>query len=183
MMRECRKLLDALEPSPVDVLEISGTAYRTFGFERYETAHYPTFDICTMTTANKYDLIIAQQVFEHLRYPYRAARNVYAMLKAGGHFLIQTPFLVRVHQHPGDYCRWTADGLRYFLAECGFSFEKIQTGAWGNRACIKANFRRWVPYRPWMHSLRNEPAFPYHVWALATKTPEVGIDPIESSAR
>jgi hypothetical protein len=91
------------------------------------------------------------------------------MLKSDGYFLITTPFLLRVHNFPIDCSRWTETGIKYFLAECGFDIERIQTGSWGNRACIQANFLNWAIYRPWFHSLKNEPDFPVVVWALAQK--------------
>ena len=58
--------------------------------------------------------------------------------------------------------------MKYFLAECGFDLERIQTASWGNRACIKANFNKWAR-RGWFGSLHNEPDFPVTVWALAQK--------------
>ena len=62
-----------------------------------------------------FDLIIAEQVFEHLKWPYRAAKNVYRMLRPGGSFLITTPFLVRCHEMPDDCTRWTDTELKNFL--------------------------------------------------------------------
>ena len=150
-------------------LEISGSDWRDFSFRSYESVEFPNFDICKEMLNSKFDLIIAEQVFEHLLWPYRAGRNVYQMLDMGGYFLITTPFLVRIHECPVDCSRWTEAGLRYLLAECGFSLENIETGSWGNRACIRANEKHWVAYRGWFHSLRNEPDFPVSVWALARK--------------
>jgi len=91
------------------------------------------------------------------------------MLTPGGYFLVSTPFLLRIHNEPTDCTRWTETGLRHFLAESGFPLAEIQTGSWGNRACVKSNFGWWARYHPWIHSLRNEPEFPVHVWALARK--------------
>jgi SAM-dependent methyltransferase len=172
MYRECAKLLAALDPSQLDVLEIS-PGDREFGsqfaFKSVSRADYPSFDICRdRLEENRFDLIIADQVFEHLLWPYRAARNVHAMLKPGGHCLITTPFLLRVHNAPVDCSRWTELGIRYLLAECGFPLENITTGSWGNRECVRANFNRWVAQTP-LASLHNEPDFPVVVWALARK--------------
>jgi len=114
-------------------------------------------------------LIIAEQVFEHLLWPYRAGKNIYKMLNSKGYFLITTPFLIRIHDYPTDCSRWTETGLKYLLAECGFNLESIQTGAWGNRACVVANFARWEVYNPSLHSLENEPDFFLSVWAIAQK--------------
>jgi SAM-dependent methyltransferase len=165
---ETRRLIEELSPETCSALEISGTAWRTrVRFQSYRSVAFPEFDICDAGLAEKFDIIIAEQVFEHLHWPGRAARNVLGMLKPGGHFLITTPFLIRVHNVPTDCTRWTETGIRYFLAECGFPLEQIRTGAWGNRPCVKANFTDWPTFRPWLHSLRNEPEFPVVVWALA----------------
>ncbi|NJM60946.1 MAG: hypothetical protein HC849_13210 [Oscillatoriales cyanobacterium RU_3_3] len=96
-------------------------------------------------------------------------KNIYQMLDRNGYFLITIPFLIRIHDYPADCSRWTETGIKYLLAECGFNLERIQTGSWGNRACIVANFSRWEYYNPAIHSLANEPDFPLVVWALAQK--------------
>src|SRR5438552_1520606 len=94
------------------------------------------------------------------------------MVRPGGHFLISTPFLVKVHNWPVDCSRWTELGLKHFLAECGFELETIKTGAWGNRKCVCAHFNSTRPltYREGKHSLENEAEFPHHVWALARRS-------------
>lgn len=155
----------------LSAFDISGGSWRHFGFGSYKCLNYPEFDICRDVLDEKFDVIIAEHVFEHLLWPYRAARNVFAMLKPGGAFLVVTPFLIRVHDYPVDCSRWTELGIKHFLAEAGFDLDGIETGSWGNRACVKANFHRWRFYRPWMgHSLKNEPNFPVTVWALARKS-------------
>jgi len=169
MYRECFAWLAELKPECLDAMEISsGHLWQSLGFRSFVGTAYPEFDICKDTLAQTFDVIIADQVFEHLLWPYRAAKNVYAMLKPGGYFMITVPFLIRVHNIPNDCTRWTEQGLRYFLAEAGFSAEETRTGSWGNRACAKANFRHWAR-RGWFGSLANEAAFPVAVWALARK--------------
>lgn len=174
MYDDCRRFITELDPSQLDVLEISaGPHWRTMPFRSYAELNYPDFDICApLTHPKQYDLIIADQVFEHLLWPYRAAKNVFSLLRPGGHFLITTPFLIRVHMVPTDCSRWTESGIRYFLAECGFPLDTIVSRSWGNRACVKANFRRWAR-RGWLRSLKNEPDFPVAVWAFAQKPTNV----------
>lgn len=117
MYRECFKLLRELELDKLDALEISaGHMWRDLGFKTYTEANYPEFDICRDRTARQFDLIIADQVFEHLLRPYRAGKNVYGMLKPGGHFLITTPFLIRIHDVPVDCTRWTEVGMKHFMS-------------------------------------------------------------------
>jgi SAM-dependent methyltransferase len=168
MYRHCFAFIRELGAERLDVLEISAGPQwvREFTFRSYTATGYPHFDICAQSLPERFDLIIADQVFEHLKWPYRAARNVRAMLRPGGHFLVTVPFLVRVHNSPSDCTRWTEEGLGYFLQECGFAAAGITTGSWGNRDCVKANLSAWRK-RGLFGSLLNEPDFPLVVWAFA----------------
>jgi len=170
MYDDCIALLKDLNLERSDTLEISAGPYfkEKLNFHSYREANFPWFDICKDVLENKFDLIIADQVFEHLLYPHKAAKNVYSMLKAGGFFLITTPFLIKLHPVPNDCTRWTETGIKYFLNEAGFPFDEIKTKSWGNRACVKANFNKWKN-KGWFHSIKNEPEFPVVVWALAKK--------------
>ena len=98
------------------VAQASGRAVRPIGRcdRRPRTIGTPLDDT--------FDLIIAEQVFEHLLWPYRAARNVHRMLRPGGSFLITTPFLVKIHPVPNDCSRWTETGMKHLLAEAGGRF-------------------------------------------------------------
>jgi SAM-dependent methyltransferase len=154
----------------MDALELSGRTWQTHPFRSYRAIDYPEYDVCLDPLPDRFDFIVAEQVFEHLLWPYRAGRNVEAMLRPGGYFLITTPFLFPVHPSPFDCSRWTETGMRYFLAECGFPLDAIVTGSWGNRACVAAYMKGRAPYRAWKHSLRNEPYNPVMVWALARKS-------------
>lgn len=170
MNRETRALVSSLSPSTLSTLEISGSRWgEDMPFRRYRSVHYPEFDICVSSLEETFDLVIAEQVFQHLLWPYQAGKNVYKMLNPGGCFLVTTSFLLRVTNCPIDCSRWTETGLKYLLAECGFAIERTRSGSWGNRACVRANFSHWPQYRPWFHSLKNEPNFPVVVWALARK--------------
>ena len=170
MNRETRRIVKSLHPEELNVLEISGNTWGNWeSFKSYKSLKYPDFDICESYLEETFDLIIAEQIFEHLLWPYRAGKNIYRMLNSKGYFLITTPFLIRIHDYPTDCSRWTETGIKYLLAECGFNLESIQTGAWGNRACVVANFARWELYNPSIHSLANEPDFPLVVWAIAQK--------------
>lgn len=169
MDSETKKLVEALEFSEMDVLEISGSKWEYLDSKTYTNVHFPKFDICSEILPKKYDLIISEQVFEHLLYPYRAGKNVYKMLKKGGYFLITTPFLLRIHECPTDCTRWTPTGMKYFLAECGFDLEEIIVDSWGNKSSVKGNLTDWRIYNPVFHSLKNQREFPIVVWALARK--------------
>lgn len=173
MYRRCFEFIRGIRPETLDVLEISGGPQwrRAFEFGTYTATEFPDFDICSEALDREFDLIIADQVFEHLPWPMRAGRNVHKMLRPGGYFIIATPFLVRVHDVPIDCSRWTKQGLSYLLQECGFREQDIKTDAWGNRKCVRANFSKWRRYGLY-RSLANEPDFPIMVWAIAQKNVE-----------
>lgn len=166
---ECRRWIDEMGPQTLDVLEISaGAAWRDIPFRSFTEMNYPAYDICNDRLDRQFDLVIADQVFEHLLWPYRAGRHVFDMVKPGGHFMVMTPFLIRIHDVPVDCSRWTETGMRYFLAECGFELETVRTGAWGNRDALKANLVSWARVG-WRKEFPNEPAYPQSIWALARK--------------
>ena len=115
----CKKLLEdkCINLNNYNVLEISGGEYwrENLSFKNYKSLNYPEFDICLNKTEDKFDLIIADNIWEHLKFPYRATKNIYEMLNENGFFLIIVPFLVRVHEVPIDCSRWTKYGLMHFL--------------------------------------------------------------------
>jgi len=160
---DCR-LLDVVEISP------GNERWRFFPFKSHVCTTYPDYDLCSGPFKKEaFDLIIAEQVLEHVQRPDRAARSAWEMLRPGGWFLVTTPFLIRVHAYPDDFSRWTEQGLKGLLVQAGFPEYRLRTGAWGNRACVKASLRRFPSYIPWLHSLKNEPLFPIVVWAYAQK--------------
>ncbi len=163
--------MKTLHPDRLSALEISGKVWASFGFGEYVSVAYPDFDLCRQRLDRTFDLIIAEHVFEHLARPELAIRNAFEMLKPGGHFLMVTPFLYKVHPCPIDCYRWTETRLSEFLSTAGFAESNaIQTGSWGNRACIQATFQReYILFNRYLHSIRNEPEYPVAVWALACK--------------
>jgi SAM-dependent methyltransferase len=172
MNREIDRFIGSLNYEKMDVLEISGTRFQNhWSFRSYKTLTYPDYDFCSGPLAvEKFDLVIAEQVFEHILHPDRGAASVYQMLRPGGIFIVDTPFLVKFHSCPLDLYRWTQDGIRTLLAGAGFG--PIKTDSWGNRSCLKKDMtpgEEWTSYKPLFHSLKNEPQFPIVVWAFAYK--------------
>jgi SAM-dependent methyltransferase len=170
MYQECDAYVEAMGPADIDTLEISGGSHwKKFPFKSFQQTHYPGFDICEDKLEQKFDLIIADQVFEQIARPWRAVKNVHDMLRPGGVFLIATPFMIKLHPYPEDCTRWSETGLRYFLEEGGFELNNITTGSWGNRDCVRGNFDQWAKLGRF-GSLENEWKFPVNVWAFAQKT-------------
>lgn len=175
--RTTQKWVKALGPRDMDAAEISGNRGTKWPFKSYEAFWYPEFDICEgpfrdeAGKIRKFDIVIADQVWEHVDFPYRATRHVHQMLRKGGHFLVVTPFYVKYHPAPMDCSRWSARGLKNLLTEAGFDPDHIRSDQWGNRDCAQADFGKgWGRYDGATHSLENDPDFPVMSWALAKKT-------------
>lgn len=161
--------LETMPCETLDVLEVAvGWKWREHRWGSYTEMNWPDYDICDDVLDRQFDIVIADNVWEHLLHPWRAAQNVLAMLKPGGLFINITPFLIRHHPIPTDCTRWTELGMRHFLADVGFDAGAIDTGSWGNAAAVKANFHRWAR-TGWRRRLPNDPNFPLTVWAFAHK--------------
>ncbi len=178
MQRSSRKMIRALDPDRLDVAEISGKWGSYMQFRSYERFLYPEYDICAgpflgeAGRPRKFDLILANQVWEHLDQPYAATKNVRRMLRKGGHFWVAVPFHVPYHAAPMDNSRWSARGLTNLLIEAGFDEDAIEAHQWGNRNAALRNLETpWPPdYREGVDPLDNDPDMPICAWALARKT-------------
>lgn len=179
MNRTCRGWIRALGPEGMDAAEISGIFGRGLGFRSWQAFRYPAHDICkgpvlgSDGVALSFDIVLADQVWEHLDRPFRALAHVRQMLRPGGWFWLSTPFHIPFHGAPVDCSRWSARGLTNLLAEGGFDEATIRAGQWGNRAAALRNMAPgWPPaYRPGQDDLANEPDFPLVAWAMAQRGP------------
>jgi SAM-dependent methyltransferase len=178
MQRSSRQMIQELDPPSLDVAEVSGKWGQVFNFKSYRRFLYPKHDICTGPYLGddgkplKFDLIMANQVWEHLDRPYGAVKNVRRMLKKGGHFWIAVPFFVPFHAAPMDNSRWSARGLKNLLIESGFAEDAIVAEQWGNRETAARNLERpWPPdFEAKRDVLDNDPKMPICSWAMARKT-------------
>jgi SAM-dependent methyltransferase len=159
--------LTGLGPRDLTAIEISGDTHAGFGWKAYRPSRYAELDICDPPAdLDQYDVVICEQVLEHVDDPLRAARTLHDLCRPGGHVVVSTPFMIRVHPTPADHWRFTESGLRLLLERAGL--EVSRTGAWGSKAAVRGNLRRFPPARPW-RSLRCEPEFPLVVWAFARR--------------
>jgi SAM-dependent methyltransferase len=166
MVTDTRRELEALNPAGLHVCEVSGHVWTDLPWGRRTQLDYPDFDLCAPPDElpGPFDLVICEQVLEHVLDPVAAVRTLRRLCKPGGHVYVSTPFLVRLHDCPGDYWRFTPDGMAHLLRSQGL--DPVWVRSWGNRQALKANLRRWVSRFPWQ-SLRNDPDLPIVVWSLS----------------
>lgn len=163
--------IESLEPPGRTAAEISGDAHVARPWKAYTSLPYPEFDLCApLEDRGEFDIVICEQVLEHVVDPAAAASNLRGLCSPGGHVIVSTPFLVKVHELPlgdiRDYWRFTPRGLRLLLERAGLEVDTV--GSWGNRECVIGNFNRWSRRRRW-HSMRDESDFPVQVWAFARR--------------
>jgi SAM-dependent methyltransferase len=161
--------LSALGPGALRAAEISGSAHALRPWRSYVSLDYPEFDLCApLEGRERFDVVICEQVLEHVLNPDAAAANLRGLCVPGGNVIVSTPFLIRVHELPAygmpDLWRFTPGGLRVLLERAGLTVDFVH--AWGNRRCVAGNLDRWPAYRRWL-SLRDEPDLPVQVWAFA----------------
>ena len=73
------------------------------------------------------DRVMAFNVFEHLRYPQRAADEIFRVLKPGGSVMIHTAFLQALHEEPFHFYNATQYGVREWFAR--FEIERCHVSA------------------------------------------------------
>lgn len=177
MQRTSKEWLRELPLSAMDAAEVSGKNGRRYDFKSYERFRFPKYDICEGPYMDgdgrvlTFDIVLANQVWEHLDRPYAATRHVREMLRPGGYFWVAVPFFIPYHGAPVDCSRWTARGLKNLLIEAGFEPDKVRAAQWGNRAAARRNLEDdWPPaYDPERDDLTNDPDCPICAWALAQK--------------
>lgn len=164
MNRDISSWLSGLDVRSLDAVEVSGTLRCGYQWRSFTSLTYPEFDLTKDKAPDQYDVVICEQVLEHVSDPDAAVRTLRSLARPGGQLLVSTPFLVRIHGSPHDYWRFTPLGLQTLLQRHGLTVETIQS--WGNRAAVASNLRRWSFYWRWRR-LRNNPTLPVVVWAIA----------------
>ena len=174
--REVSEYIAGLDIENLSAAEISGKNHAGRGWKEFTDLNYPGFDLCDELPdelRESFDVVICEQVLEHVVDPFAAVRNLSGLCRPGGHVIVSSPFLVKIHELPAwgmyDYWRFSPRGLKVMLERSGLEVETVST--WGNRECIVGNMDRWTAFRRW-HPTHNEPDLPVQVWAFARRPPE-----------
>jgi 2-polyprenyl-3-methyl-5-hydroxy-6-metoxy-1,4-benzoquinol methylase len=93
------------------VLEKRGFSVRTLDTTREKGADYEGTAEATGLEDASFDLVLCTQVLEHCERPWLAASEITRVLKPGGALLVSVPHLWFYHPHPGDYWRFTQEGV------------------------------------------------------------------------
>jgi SAM-dependent methyltransferase len=168
-----------LEKKNSDVLSISHSTHliEMLGIkaDTVTEANYPEKNILNLPYSdNNFDFILSDQVFEHIEgNPQQAIDESFRVLKPGGVLLHTTCFVLAYHG-PGDFWRYSPEGLSYL---CRKSSEIIESSGWGHPFVYfftflglvhtKVPLSRWHPFN-WVATFRR-PSYDYMVWIAAKK--------------
>ena len=167
MNEDITNFVQYLDFKNMDAIEISGSTLSKVHWKSYQALHFPDFDLLNPKyPEKKFDIVICQQVLEHVKNPFVATQTLSNLLKNDGTLIVSTPFMLKIHAAPNDYWRFTKEGMAILLESAGL--RKVAIKSWGSRYAVKLNFNRWAKKR-WYQPLQNEEDFPLVVWAFASK--------------
>jgi len=86
-----------------------------------------------------FDIVVAQAVLEHAKYPQMIVKEIYRVLKKGGYVYTEVPFIYRYHASPGDFIRYTYEGAANLFSD----FLRLDSGIAGGPSSAIANI---LPY-------------------------------------
>ena len=110
-------------------------------------------DICDILNLQyppeSFDTVISTQVMEHVNNPYKMATEINKILKFGGKVIVTTPFLISLHADPGDFFRFTKDGLSEIFKQAGF--EILESGHYGAFFIVMSEMIHFSWFNPYEH--------------------------------
>jgi SAM-dependent methyltransferase len=94
----------------------------------------PGVDICADAESlpfpdGVFDVVVSQEVLEHVRDPFRAMREMQRVLKPRGLIYCQLPFVIGYHPGPTDFWRFTREGIRELVDQAGLRCYDIKVAA------------------------------------------------------
>lgn len=75
---------------------------------------------------NVADYLLLSNVIEHLENPRQFLSQVKRILKEDGQIIVAVPFIIKLHQVPVDYGRYTHFFYQKLFLDLGFKLDKIQ---------------------------------------------------------
>lgn len=79
-----------------------------------------------------FDIITSFMVMEHLNEPLKGLKECHRVIKKDGYLALTTVQYWQTHNYPGDYFRYTRQGLEYLCKKAGFEVVQVYShgGPW-----------------------------------------------------
>lgn len=100
----------------------------------FEIVPYPSTDVCGVGEklpfiSESFDAVISVAVLEHVKDPWKCAKEIVRVLKPGGELYCCVPFLQPMHGYPDHYYNMTESGLKnLFTADMNILYHSTNQG-------------------------------------------------------
>ena len=123
------------------------------------TNNWSSDNFININAKDRFDLVICNQVLEHVPDPIKAFKNLNFLTKKGGYIWVSIPVINRIHDEPNFYSSGYHPRYLQFLAD-EFQLDTIHIGAWGSlKYKLFAVSRNWPPLRKLKRGLRSNSDF------------------------
>lgn len=165
-------------------LYVGGAGASTPGYVNLDILPAPGVDVVADVEQLPFREAVFQRVecdavLEHVRRPGRAMREIERVLAPGGCAHVVAPFCHPLHEYPGDYHRFTPDGLKALAGGLEVVGEGWRTGPTATLLVFVLEYvKLWLPWRLWralVHGLLGWLLFPLRYldhWLL--RSPQAG---------
>ncbi len=141
-----RSRYDYLLKTKPEAIDTAPNEAKQIRFGDVNDLHYPN---------NSFDNVLCIEVFEYVKTPHKAAKEILRVLRPGGKLVLSAPFMYKTHE---DFLRFTEDYLKELFA----GFSSLEIKPIGNFYTIildilrgkiaKLKFRplKWLLYLPYL---------------------------------
>lgn len=123
------------------------------------TNNWSSENYFNINAKGRFDLVMCNQVLEHVPDPIMAFKNLNFLTKQGGYIWVSIPVINRIHNEPNFYSSGYHPRYLQFLAD-EFQLDTIHIGAWGSlKYKLFSVSRNWPPLRKLKRGLRSNSDF------------------------
>lgn len=125
-----KKSLDMMPENGVGLNIGAGYTIIDGRFKNLDIFDGPEIDIvakaeCIPLPDNSIDMVITQEVLEHVENPIKAIAEISRVLKPNGILFCQLPFIIGYHPGPTDFWRFTKEGIVTLVENNGLKCKKL----------------------------------------------------------
>ncbi|MER8841279.1 class I SAM-dependent methyltransferase [Mesorhizobium sp. M0913] len=127
--------------------------YEAADFELVDKVYAKSTYVCNLEEIPvedaRFDIIIFNQVMEHLIHPMLVLHELRRVLKPGGRMICSAPLFYEEHEQPYDFYRYTKFAWRAMMNEAGFDLLSVEwlEGYFGTVAYQLATAAKYLPSR------------------------------------